>query len=152
MKSTVVRIRLGTTTVMVAASLALGACASSPTSTYTNADGQSITVDWKDYPVHAGTLSEDILAAPAKEDAEGVSEAMLTEIVTALDAEFGLQWAASGESGWFPSNGNGYGGKSLTTTWNSVSWNSRTAPAETADWEKYWASSAASPPPTVLVR
>lgn len=120
---------------MVAALAGLSACAS-PTTTYTNAAGQAVTVDWKDYPVHAGNLPEDVLAAPVKEDAEEVSEAILTEIKAALDAEFGLEWVASGESGWYHTQGNGYGGKSMTTTWNSVSWNSKTAPAETVDWER----------------
>lgn len=136
LKSTVVRIRVGAAAIMVAALAAVSACASPPTTTYTDASGQAVTVDWKDFPVHAGTLPEDVLAAPVKEDAEAVSEAILTEVKTALDAEFGLEWAASGESGWYPSQGNGYGGKSMTTTWNSVSWSSKTAPAETVDWER----------------
>lgn len=32
----------------------LGACSPSPTSTYTNAAGQEVTLKWQDYPAHAG--------------------------------------------------------------------------------------------------
>lgn len=116
--------------------LLLGACAAPPTTTYTNTAGQEVSVSWKDYPVHAYSLPEELLAAPVKEDAEGVSAAILDELKAALAEEFGLQWTASGEAGWYPAQGNGYGGKAMTTTFNSVSWASNTAPAETVDWER----------------
>lgn len=116
--------------------LVLGACAPAPTTTCTNAAGAEVTVDWRNYPAHAGNDAAEILNAPVKEEAEAVSADILEEIRQALGAEFGLQWTASGESGWHPTQGNGYGGTAMTTTFNSVSWTSGSAPAETSDWEK----------------
>lgn len=90
-------------------------------------------MNWKDYPAQAGIEAAGILGAPVKEEAEVVSADILEEIRETLDAEFGLQWTANGEAGWYPAGGNGYGGDAMTTTFNSVSWNSNTAPAEPSD-------------------
>lgn len=138
MKKTVLRIKVGAVTaaVSMAVAVALSACSESPTSTYTNTAGEEVTVNWKDYPAHAYSLSEELLAAPVKDDAEGVSAAILDELKANLTEEFGLQWTSSGEAGWYPAQGNGYGGKAMTTTFNSVSWDSDSAPAETSDWER----------------
>ncbi|WP_449374378.1 hypothetical protein [Arthrobacter psychrolactophilus] len=123
-------------TAAVASFVGLSGCAAAPTSSYTNAAGEEVTVNWKDYPAHAGNDAATVLNAPVKEDAEGVSAAILDELKTALTEEFKLQWTASGEAGWFPTQGNGYGGKSMTATFNSVSLDSDSAPAATSDWER----------------
>lgn len=128
--------RTVTVAAAVASLIGLGGCSAAPTSTHTNAAGEEVTVDWKDYPAHAYSLSEELLAAPVKEDAEGVSAAILDELKATLAEEFGLQWTSSGEAGWYPTQGNGYGGKAMTTTFNSVSWDSDSAPAKTSDWER----------------
>ena len=130
------RIHKAVSAFAVAAVLAsASACAAGPTTTHTNTAGQEVTVNWRDYPLHAYTMPDEVLAAPVKENAEEISAAILSEIKTALGSEFNLHWNARGEQGWYPSSGNGYGGKSMTTTWSSVGWESDTAPAETADWE-----------------
>lgn len=116
--------------------LAISACAPSPTTTYTNSAGQEVTVSWKDYPAESYRVAEGLLGAPAKEDAEAISATLLEEIKTALGREFELHWSSSGESSWYPDGGNGYGGKAMTSTYNSVSWDSDTAPATTAEWER----------------
>lgn len=129
-------IRAAAVSAAVASLVGISACAAPPTSTYTNAAGAKVTVNWKDYPAQAGHDAAEILSAPVKEKAEVVSADILADIRDTLGAEFGLQWAASGEAGWYPTQGNGYGGKAMTTTFNSVSWASDSAPAETSDWEQ----------------
>ncbi|MDJ0311882.1 hypothetical protein [Arthrobacter sp. H35-D1] len=134
------RIRTALAGFAVAAALAsVSACAAAPTSTYTNASGQEVTVNWRDYPLHAYRTPDEVLTAPVKEDSEEISAAILSEIKTALGREFNLEWNARGEQGWYPSSGNGYGGEAMTTTWNSVGWNSNTVPAGTAEWERIMA-------------
>lgn len=128
--------RAALVTAAVASFVGMSGCAASPTSSYINAAGTKVTVNWKDYPAHAYSLAEEILTAPVKEDAEGVSAAILDELKAALTEESELQWTANGEAGWYPEQGNGYGGKATTTTFNSVSWDSDSAPVESSDWEK----------------
>ncbi|MDO5752540.1 hypothetical protein [Arthrobacter sp.] len=120
-------------------------CAAGPTSTYTNAVGQEVTVNWRDYPLHAYTMPDEVLAAPVQEDAEEISAAILSELKTALGREYDLEWNARGEQGWYPSSGNGYGGDAMTTTWNSVGWNSNTVPTSTAEWRKIMSMSTGTP-------
>ncbi|WP_133162841.1 hypothetical protein [Arthrobacter glacialis] len=122
--------------VAVAALLGLGACAAPPTTTYTNEAGQEVTVNWKDYPVHAYSLPAELLDAPVKEDTEAVAAELFEEIKTALTAEYRMEWEARGEAGWFPTTGNGYGGQAMTYTYNSVEWRSTTLPPSTAEWKK----------------
>lgn len=121
---------------MATALASVTACAAAPTSTYANASGQEVTVKWRDYPLHAYMMPDEVLAAPVKEDAEEISAVILSEIKTALGRDYDLEWNARGEQGWYPSSGNGYGGEAMTTTWNSVGWNSNTVPTSTAEWEK----------------
>lgn len=121
---------------VVVSLIGLSGCAAAPTSTYTNAAGEEVTVSWKDYPLHGYSLPEEILAAPVKEDVEGISTAILDELKAVLAEEFQLQWTASGETGWYPNQGNGYGGKSMTTTFNSVQWDSDNAPVESSEWAR----------------
>lgn len=122
--------------VALASVLGLGACAAPPTTTYTNGAGQEVTVNWKDYPLHAYSLPGDLLQAPVKEEAEIVSARLLGEIRAALTKEFGMAWESTGEDRWNPELGNGYGGQAMTTTYNSAEWRTATIPASTAQWKK----------------
>lgn len=112
----------------------LGACSRSPTTTHTNAAGQEVTLGWKDYPAHAGNDAATILMAPVKEDAEAVGEQLLLAITDSLATDFGLSFTAASSGGWHPTEGNGFGGKSMTTTYNSARWASDTIPPDAADW------------------
>ncbi len=112
----------------------LSACGPAPTTTYSNAAGQEVTVNWKDYPGPSGVESEDILAAPTVEDADAVGNKIMTDFKTALTDEFGLAWSAEGEPAWYTSSGNGYGGEAMTSTLNSEIWHSNTVSSSTTDW------------------
>lgn len=114
----------------------LAACTPLPSTTYTNASGQEVTVNWRDFPGPAGVDPNGILAAPVKEDAEAVSAELLLDIKTALSQEFGVVWESWGDASWHTPSGNGFGGKTKSTTYNSVRWFSNTAPAATADWDR----------------
>lgn len=114
----------------------LAACTPLPSTTYTNASGQQVTVNWRDFPGPAGVDPHAILAAPVKEDAEAAGAQLLLNIKTALSQEFGVAWDSWGEPSWHAPNGNGFGGKTTSTTYNSVRWFSDTAPATTADWDR----------------
>ncbi|MFC8303982.1 hypothetical protein ACFUCV_09910 [Specibacter sp. NPDC057265] len=127
-------------TALAAASVALllgaSACAAPPTTSYTNETGQEVTVNWKDYPVSAGLLPEDFSHAVTQEEAQATSDAVLTDIRAALTSVHAFEWSTRGEAAWFPGGGNGYGGKVMTSTFNSTQWESATAPASNAEWEE----------------
>lgn len=112
------------------------ACTAPPTTSYTNPAGQEVTVNWKDYPVSAGMLPEDFSNAATQEEAQSTSDAVLHDIRAALTSTHALEWTTRGEAGWFPGGGNGYGGKMMTSIFNSTQWESTTAPASNADWEE----------------
>lgn len=100
----------------------LAGCAQSPVTTTTDAAGNTITLDWKDYPAHAGMPAQDILPLPAVEEIEDRADALIIEVQDALEAEYGITgWMTRNEAGWYPQQGNGYGGESLLTTYNSAS-------------------------------
>ncbi|MGO3887001.1 MAG: hypothetical protein ACTJHU_11960, partial [Mycetocola sp.] len=101
----------------------LTACAPSPTSTTTNSDGNTTTVDWADYPAHAGIPANDILILPRSDAVEARAEQLIGDAQAALRADYGITgWIAEQDDGWFPQEGNGYGGESLLTTFNSASY------------------------------
>lgn len=112
----------------------LSACGPAPTTTYSNAAGQEVTVNWKDYPGPSGVEPGDILASPTVEDADAAGSKIMTDLKTTLTDEFGVSWSSEGESGWYPSSGNGYGGHAMTSTLNSDIWHSNTVSSSTADW------------------
>jgi hypothetical protein len=121
----------------VAVALALGACAPSPTSTYVNASGEEVTVNWADYPGHAYYDADEVLKAPPAEDIETVSSAVIGEIEQRLTAEFALAWEDGPDGDQFhPLKGNGYGGPSLYVTFNSVSRESLGIPRSSAEWRR----------------
>ena len=95
----------------------------SPKTTYRDASGATVTVDWADYPAHAGMAAEDILAGPSTEETPAREERLVADIARALSAEFDLgPPVLHGEGAWYPSSGNGYGGASMLETFNSGEW------------------------------
>lgn len=99
--------------------LSLTGCTASPETTVVEGTGEERTVQWKDYPGHASTDQDTVLEAPSPEAAERRALRILTEIEAALTEAYGLGWSSQGESGWFEYSGNGYGGDSYLTTYNS---------------------------------
>jgi len=118
---------------IAAAALALGllgalsACAASPITSYTDESGETVTVNWRDYPATAWYGAEEALEMPMSGEAEARSRELLREAQAALEQEFGLgEWEAYGDpadyADWYPMGENGYGGESMLTTFNSQSW------------------------------
>lgn len=106
----------------VLATLLLAGCTQPATTTTTDADGNTVTIDWVDYPANAGIPASDVLALPMAEEVEARANQLISEVKDALEAEYGItEWTTSNEGGWFPEEGNGYGGTSLLTTYNSAS-------------------------------
>lgn len=107
---------------VLAAAVAAGSlvgCSQAPTSTIVTDSGEEKTISWADYPGHAGTDAEDVLAAPTPEQTERRAQAIMGEIEALLSREHGLQWSTDGDAaGWYPQAGNGYGGESLLVTYN----------------------------------
>ncbi len=131
--------RAGVTASSITLVVLLAGCSASPTTSYTAPDGEKVTVDWADYPGHAYTDHADVLAAPLAEDVDESSDALLTEIETALTEEFGLEWEACPDSEppfWHKQEGNGYGGESLYLTYNSPTSESMTVPSGDAAWRR----------------
>lgn len=103
---------------VVAGSLA--GCSQPPTSTIVTDSGEEKTISWADYPGHAGTDAEDVLAAPTPEQTEHRGQAIIGEIEALLSRDHGFQWSTDGDAAdWYPQTGNGYGGESLLVTYNS---------------------------------
>ncbi len=114
------RVALGTAAA-VAAVILLTACAPSPTTTMTDAEGNTVTVEWVDYPANAGIPANDVLMLPAAEEVEARADQLIAEVQDTLETQYGITgWTVENESGWYPQEGNGYGGTSLLTTFNSA--------------------------------
>lgn len=110
-------------------------CSASPTTTVTRDDGSTVTVNWADYPGSADHDTEAVLAAPHEDEVEPLVDALFADIQEALDSEFELAWSITGDEGWYPTSGNGYGGESILTTYNSQSLETDSVPSSTADWQ-----------------
>ena len=115
---------------------ALSGCAGSPTTTFVDATGAEVTVDWADYPGSPGLDANDVLSAPPKERIGQVESALIAEIEQALTAEFDLDWRTAREGQWFPYGGNGYGGESAYVVYNSPDYVSDTVPRGSDDWRR----------------
>ncbi|QYF73119.1 hypothetical protein [Cryobacterium sp. PAMC25264] len=119
--------------------ITLTSCAPSPTTTYRADSGETVTVDWSDYPGHDGMDAEDVLRAPPAEEIRTVSASILGEIEARLSDEFRLEWEdgpSGGEGTFFPQEGNGYGGDSLYVTFNSAGRESLSIPSRAEDWTR----------------
>ena len=112
----------------------LTGCAVAPTTTVSRPDGTDVTVNWEDYPASAGMNAEEILAAPREKEVEAIGTALFAALRESLDEQFELRWTESGEAGWYPEHGNGYGGESVLITYNSSSSETDSAPSSPSDW------------------
>jgi hypothetical protein len=100
----------------------LAGCSPAPTSTIVTDSGVEKTISWADYPGHAGTEADEVLAAPTPEETERRAQAIMGEIEAVLSRDHGLHWSTDGDpADWYPQNGNGYGGESYLVTYNSES-------------------------------
>lgn len=101
------------------------AASPSPTSTYTDDSGKTVTVDWESYPAHAGQDGEALIEYPDQSILEPAARQLMDELRTTIADTSGFELKpAQPESEWFsdgswhPQVGNGYGGDSLLTTVN----------------------------------
>lgn len=97
----------------------------SPVTTYTDEAGESVTVDWVDYPAAAWIDGEQLLETPDQNDIELPARALVTAVGEAVAevTAFPLEPLAPesewfGDDRWFAQQGNGYGGESMLTTVN----------------------------------
>lgn len=133
------RLLLGGFVLLVAGTLATG-CAESPTTTYRDAHGETVTVQWRDYPADAFTDADDVLAQPTREETAEHFHQLRAAVTAAIEAELGddyagLKWRDAGEGGWHAYGGNGYGGDSMLQVYNSASWETEVEVAP-ADWQR----------------
>lgn len=113
--------------------------APSPTSTYAGADGETVTVDWADYPGEAGVDADAVRAAPDQDELEPVARELIERVRAAIEAEGSVVMAPVEREGtwfdddnWFAADGNGYGGESMYVTLNCCDLESESVPAPDA--------------------
>ncbi len=99
--------------------------APSPKSTFTDASGATVTVDWKDYPAAAGMDGEDLVGKPDQSQLEAPARDFLQRLRAAIEQSSGAvlipvepEATWFGDENWFEQGGNGYGGDSLLVTVN----------------------------------
>ncbi|TFD28360.1 hypothetical protein [Cryobacterium cryoconiti] len=97
----------------------------SPTTTYTDSQGDEITVDWADYPAHAGQNGEALLGRPDQTALEPEARALIGNLQAAIADASGLEMTSTepedewfSDERWFPQLGNGYGGESMLISVN----------------------------------
>jgi hypothetical protein len=114
----------------------LSGCVASPKTTYTTESGETVTVDWANYPGHADIDAEAILAAPSAEELDAYAVDLLGAIEEQLTAQFDLRWEDDPGFGPLvtPFDENGYGGGSLYAGYDSVMRLSTTVPNDPQDW------------------
>lgn len=115
--------------------------APSPTTTYTDTQGQQITVDWVDYPADAGVDGEVLLGRADQTGLEPEARELVGDLRAAITDASGLAMASTEaerewfkSENWFPSGGNGYGGESLLITLNCCDLTTNAAPGR-AQWQ-----------------
>ncbi|NLA66263.1 MAG: hypothetical protein GX862_10195 [Leucobacter sp.] len=119
--------RIAAATLTLSLATALSACTPSPTTSHVNDAGESVTVDWRDYPAAAWLSAEQVLAGPRAGEAPDRFAQMLGEMSLALELAFGAERGkALGDPAdyakWYPTAENGYGGRSMLYTYNSQTW------------------------------
>ena len=99
--------------------------APSPTTTYTDAQGEEITVDWADYPASAGQDGEALVGRSDQTALEPEARVLIANLQAAIEDASGLEMTAAksedvwfSDEHWFPQPGNGYGGESMLITVN----------------------------------
>ena len=101
------------------------AASPSPTTSYTDDSGKTVTVDWADYPAHAGQDGEALLEYPDQAELEPAARELMNQLRTAIAYSSGFELKPAqpqdewfSDDSWHPQVGNGYGGDSLLTTVN----------------------------------
>lgn len=96
-----------------------------PTSTYTDAPGKNVTVDWADYPAHAGMGGEVLLGRADQSELEPEVRPLIRGLRAAIADASGMEMTSVepedewfNDENWFVQQGNGYGGDSLLVTVN----------------------------------
>ncbi|KUF05887.1 hypothetical protein [Leucobacter sp. G161] len=108
--------------------LSLSGCVSmvfsAPATTYVDEGGETVRLNWREFPGHGTTDPQAVLDGPTVETGEARSELLLAEARAALSERFGGDWtleAHGGEPSEWHATSNGYGGDSLLYTFNSPS-------------------------------
>lgn len=105
-----------------------------PVTTHVGDSGEEVTLEWVDYPAHAGIDGTQLIDYPDQAELEPVARALLDNLRISMqsagarltsDAE--ADWF--GDANWFPQAGNGYGGSSLLTTVNCCGLQADAVPA-----------------------
>lgn len=114
--------------------------APSPTTTHTDASGEVVTVDWADYPAHAGNDGEALLGRADQSELEPGVRELMARLRAEIERASGLEleplepessWFD--DENWFPQTGNGYGGESMLITINCCELSADRVP-DTARW------------------
>ena len=113
----------------------------SPKTTYTDAQGESATVDWADYPAQAGVDGEVLLGRADQSQLEPEARALIRDLRAAIAEASGRAMVSVeperswfNDENWYPQEGNGYGGESLLITVNCCELATRGVPA-LAQWQ-----------------
>ncbi|WP_053384964.1 hypothetical protein [Leucobacter celer] len=142
--------------VAAAVAVSLAACAPQPpTTTYVDAEGDFVTLDWGEFPAYAYTDVEAVLAGPVVEEVPQREAQLIGSIRSMLAEEYGVDsWAVRTGNGetveirdpaaehrspaadpneWMPETTNGYGGESMLSLYNSPVWRGEATIPRT-DW------------------
>jgi hypothetical protein len=95
--------------------------APSPTTVVTDPSGRETTLSWADFPGEPYVEPVDVLAGPRAEEVEARGDALLDDLQRAVNRHTPeLDWHTGTEGGVFEHDGNGYGGETLHSTYNSA--------------------------------
>lgn len=100
----------------------------SPKTTYSNEQGETVTVDWRDFPGMGGTEAQAVLDGPTVEEGEARSDLVLAAVSAAIGEHLGhSDWNTDrsekyGPATWSQNMENGYGGRSMLQLYNSHTW------------------------------
>ncbi|WP_438253259.1 hypothetical protein [Microbacterium sp. A82] len=110
----------------------------SPTTTYTDASGNTTVVEWADYPAHAGQDGDALISYPDQAELPPLATDLINEVADAVSDASGIDLVPTtpettwfSDSNWHEQVGNGYGGESLLITVNCCEFTSDTAPDRT---------------------
>ncbi|KAM9861520.1 hypothetical protein ACI1US_02617 [Leucobacter sp. BZR 635] len=96
---------------------------SAPTTTYVDEGGETVRLDWREFPGNGGLDPQAVLDGPTVETGEARSRLLLTEARDALSERFGGDWTPDEDGGQagdeWQATSNGYGGDSLLYIFNS---------------------------------
>lgn len=109
----------------------------SPTTTFVDAAGETVTVDWKDYPASAGVDGDELVDRPDQAELEVPASTLMRELGDAIEEASGLRLTSPqpeaawfSDANWHPEPGNGYGGDSMLTTVNCCTLEVHRAPGQ----------------------